>query len=107
MRRVGAKVDHRPMFAHRRDGIDTRAIGELQFTPKHSYRIGNTRGPQREEPLCCARLTEAIRNGARVMVCGGREMARGVAEALEEILAPVGLSPALLKAEGRYAEDVY
>jgi sulfite reductase (NADPH) flavoprotein alpha-component len=42
-----------------------------------------------------------------VLVCGGREMAVGVAAALAEILAPQGLTPAMLKAEGRYAEDVY
>jgi sulfite reductase (NADPH) flavoprotein alpha-component len=54
---------------------------------------------------------EAIRRlmarGAQIMVCGGREMAQGVRDALGEILAPVGLSPALLKVRGRYAEDVY
>ena len=54
---------------------------------------------------------EAIRSlmarGAQVMVCGGREMAQGVREAMDDILAPIGLSPALLKAGGRYAEDVY
>jgi len=48
-----------------------------------------------------------IRNGARVMVCGGRGMAAGVADALADILAPAGLTPATLKAEGRYVEDVY
>ncbi|SLN67438.1 Bifunctional P-450/NADPH-P450 reductase [Pseudoruegeria aquimaris] len=52
-------------------------------------------------------VAELIRNGARVMVCGGRDMAAGVAEALAEILAPAGLTPAVLKAEGRYVEDVY
>ena len=52
-------------------------------------------------------VAELIRNGARVMVCGGRDMAAGVAEALVEILAPTGLTPAALKAEGRYVEDVY
>jgi sulfite reductase (NADPH) flavoprotein alpha-component len=41
------------------------------------------------------------------MVCGGRDMAAGVADALAEILAPAGLTPAVLKAEGRYVEDVY
>jgi len=41
------------------------------------------------------------------MVCGGREMAVGVADALADILAPVGLTPIALKAEGRYVEDVY
>ena len=32
------------------------------------------------------------------MVCGGRDMAAGVRAALTEILAPAGLTPALLKA---------
>ena len=54
-----------------------------------------------------AQLAEAIRKGARVMVCGGRDMAQGVASALEDILAPMGLTPAMLKAGGRYVEDVY
>jgi sulfite reductase (NADPH) flavoprotein alpha-component len=54
-----------------------------------------------------AEVAELVRSGARVMVCGGRDMAAGVAEALAEILAPAGLTPAGLKAEGRYVEDVY
>jgi sulfite reductase (NADPH) flavoprotein alpha-component len=54
-----------------------------------------------------AAVAQAILDGARVMVCGGRAMAAGVAEALTEILAPHGLTPAMLKAEGRYVEDVY
>jgi len=54
-----------------------------------------------------AAVARAILDGARVMVCGGRAMAAGVAEALTEILAPHGLTPVLLKAEGRYVEDVY
>jgi sulfite reductase (NADPH) flavoprotein alpha-component len=52
-------------------------------------------------------VARLIREGARVMVCGGRDMAAGVADALAEILAPTGLTPADLKAEGRYVEDVY
>jgi sulfite reductase (NADPH) flavoprotein alpha-component len=52
-------------------------------------------------------VSRLILQGARVMVCGGREMAVGVADALADILAPVGLSPAVLKVEGRYVEDVY
>ncbi len=54
-----------------------------------------------------AHVADAIRQGARVMVCGGRDMAQGVARALEDILAPMGLTPAMLKAGGRYVEDVY
>ncbi|MBI1418276.1 MAG: N-acetylglucosamine transferase [Limimaricola sp.] len=54
-----------------------------------------------------AALRDLIGQGAQIMVCGGREMAAGVMEALADVLAPVGLAPATLKAQGRYAEDVY
>lgn len=54
-----------------------------------------------------AQVLAMIRTGARVMVCGGRGMAAGVADALADILAPAGLTPALLKAEGRYVEDIF
>ena len=43
----------------------------------------------------------------RIMVCGGREMAAGVSDTLAHILKPTGLTPAMLRAEGRYVEDVY
>ncbi len=36
-------------------------------------------------------VSRLIREGARVMVCGGRGMATGVTEALTDILAPLGL----------------
>ena len=52
-------------------------------------------------------LRELIQLGARIMVCGGRDMATGVQQALTEVLAPLGLTAANLKSEGRYAEDVY
>lgn len=52
-------------------------------------------------------LRGLVTHGARIMVCGGREMAQGVQAALADILAPLGLSPRSLKAEGRYAEDSY
>lgn len=54
-----------------------------------------------------ARVVQLILSGAQVLVCGGREMAAGVAAVLSEILASTGLSIATLKEEGRYAEDVY
>tara|TARA_R110002072_G_scaffold84217_10_gene190913 strand:- start:234 stop:2498 length:2265 start_codon:yes stop_codon:yes gene_type:complete len=52
-------------------------------------------------------LRGLIADGAQILVCGGRDMAAGVEAALADILAPIGLTPALLKAGGRYAEDVY
>ncbi|WP_029057600.1 PepSY domain-containing protein [Stappia stellulata] len=54
-----------------------------------------------------AQVAQLIADGAEVLVCGGRGMAAGVAEALTEILAPRGLSLQTLKAEGRYGEDIY
>lgn len=53
------------------------------------------------------KLGRLVATGAQILVCGGREMAAGVAEAMGDILASQGLSLADLKAEGRYAEDVY
>lgn len=53
------------------------------------------------------RIARLIGEGAQVLVCGGRDMAAGVTDALADILAPAGLTPALLKAEGRYVEDTY
>ena len=52
-------------------------------------------------------LRALIARGARIMVCGGRDMAKGVQGALTEILAPTGLTPGALKSEGRYVEDIY
>ena len=53
------------------------------------------------------RLARLIAAGGQVLVCGGREMAAGVAQVLSDVLAASGLTIAGLKAEGRYAEDVY
>ena len=57
------------------------------------------------------RDTERVRgllaNGAVVRVCGSRAMAQGVAETLDEVLAPLQLSVSALKAKERYAEDVF
>jgi sulfite reductase (NADPH) flavoprotein alpha-component len=52
-------------------------------------------------------VLEAVRQGGRIMVCGGRDMARGVTDALTDILQPAGLTPAMLQAADRYVEDIY
>lgn len=52
-------------------------------------------------------LRNLIQNGAQILVCGGRDMAKSVREAIDEIVAPLGTSAQALKAEGRYREDVY
>jgi len=52
-------------------------------------------------------LRAMVARGAQIMVCGGRNMAEGVRSALEDVLAPLGLTPATLRLQGRYAEDVF
>lgn len=52
-------------------------------------------------------LSALLRRGAQIMVCGGRDMAEGVSQALDMILAPMGLSTAALRSNGLYLEDVY
>ncbi|MFD1009630.1 PepSY domain-containing protein [Oceanisphaera ostreae] len=52
-------------------------------------------------------LQALIAAGAQVLVCGGRNMATSVAEALDQLLAPLELNVQTLKTAGRYREDVY
>ena len=52
-------------------------------------------------------LRDWVTQGAIVRVCGSRAMAQGVAETLDEVLAPLRLSVSKLKAKERYAEDVF
>ena len=54
-----------------------------------------------------AAIREMVARGAQIMVCGGREMASGVREAIDACLAPVGLSVDGLKRKGLYLEDAY
>ena len=53
------------------------------------------------------RLRDLVAQGAIVRVCGGRAMAHGVAEALDAVLAPLRLTVLQLKAQERYAEDIF
>ena len=90
----------REMPVWKAKGRLTRLVTAVSRGPKASYVQDVLRSDAVE-------VTRLIGNGARVMVCGGRDMAAGVADALTDILAPTGLTPALLKAEGRYVEDTY
>jgi sulfite reductase (NADPH) flavoprotein alpha-component len=54
-----------------------------------------------------SRLRDLIRTEAQILVCGGRDMARAVYEALEAVVKPLDLDLATLKSNGRYLEDVY
>lgn len=52
-------------------------------------------------------LRQLLDKGGQVLVCGSRVMAKNIAQALDEVLAPLNLSVATLKAQGRYREDVF
>lgn len=52
-------------------------------------------------------LRQMLEQGGQVLVCGGRAMAKNIAQALDEVLPPLNLSVAILKAQGRYREDVF
>lgn len=53
------------------------------------------------------RIADLINTGAQILICGGRDMGDGVKAVLDDILTPLGLSVDALKAEGRYAADVF
>ena len=52
-------------------------------------------------------IRQLIKEGAQILVCGGRAMAASNKQALDEVLAPLGLDVQTLKLQGRYREDVY
>ena len=52
-------------------------------------------------------LRNQMLRGGQMLVCGSVIMARAVALEVEAALAPIGLSVATLRAEGRYLEDIY
>lgn len=54
-----------------------------------------------------AAIQELVKRGAQIMVCGGRDMAGGVREAIDACLTPLGLSVDGLKRKGLYLEDAY
>lgn len=52
-------------------------------------------------------LRMLMKNGGQVLICGSSAMAGSVRLALDDVLGPIGLSVQLLKAGGRYREDVF
>lgn len=52
-------------------------------------------------------VRQLIQDGGQVLVCGGRTMARYIVHAVDDILTPANITVKMLKAQGRYREDVY
>jgi sulfite reductase (NADPH) flavoprotein alpha-component len=112
-------VPHRPIhlffglrhpdsdFLYRNELASWQVDGKLAHLSIAVSRAGPPQYVQDALRQQAPQVAAAIRQGAKIMVCGGRDMARGVADALADILKPAGLTPAMLKAGGRYVEDIY
>ena len=70
------------------------------------HALGQMR-PQMFSGMFQHKIRMLVRQGAQIMVCGGRDMAAGVRQALDQCLAPLGLSADSLKQKGLYLEDAY
>lgn len=52
-------------------------------------------------------IRRLVADGAQILVCGSIDMALGVRQAVDDCLAPMGLSSDQLRRSGRYLEDAY
>ncbi|MDR6756918.1 sulfite reductase (NADPH) flavoprotein alpha-component [Mycoplana sp. BE70] len=116
---IRANDDARPMhlyFGARDPGSDflyqheiERWLGESRLTSLRTTFSRVSGGSYVQDRLRedAGRLRALVAAGAQIMVCGGGDMAAGVMAALTDILAPANLDPIVLKAQGRYVEDVF
>lgn len=91
------------------DGHLDRALAEGRIS---ELRTAYSAGPQRayvQDRLSqdAQQLRQLVVDGAQILVCGGRNMAEGVRQAFDEMLAPLALSVEHLRAGGRYREDLF
>lgn len=94
-------------FLYREDLTTCMADGRLTELSAVFSRVTDGGYVQDKLATDAQQLAALLRRGAQIMVCGGRDMAGGVSEALDAILAPIGLSTTSLRASGLYLEDVY
>jgi sulfite reductase (NADPH) flavoprotein alpha-component len=94
-------------FFYAKDLADWQAGGRITRLITAASRTTTPRYVQDAVRRDGPEVARLIASGARVMVCGGRDMAAGAADAMAEILATAGLTPPALKAEGRYVEDIF
>ncbi|BBE71793.1 PepSY domain-containing protein [Oharaeibacter diazotrophicus] len=94
-------------FLYRQD-LD-RWLAERRLTGLHTAfsRVATRTHVQDRLEADAETVRTLVAKGAQVMVCGGRDMAAGVAEVIGAALRPLGLTVEALKREGRYVEDVY
>ena len=99
------RIERMRILRHAEEGAAHRAVRRRDARPARVFEA--LAGMQDRLLADAQRLRELVAHGAQVMVCGGRKMAEGVAQAWERILAGSGLSVAQLRTQGRYVEDVY
>lgn len=110
---------HRPVHLYwggRNPNVDflyqselAECLGDRRLTALHTAfsRITGGRYVQSEILANAAPISQMIRQGAQVMVCGGRDMGHEVARAFDAILKNAGTDLASLRQGRRYCEDVY
>lgn len=94
-------------FLYRDDLASCMADGRLTALNAVFSRVTDGGYVQDKLATDAQQLAALLRRGAQIMVCGGRDMAEGVSQALDASLAPMGLSTMALRASGLYLEDVY
>lgn len=94
-------------FLYEEDLRDWQGQGRLETLAPTFSRSGPREHVQDRLRRDASAVARHLAAGAQVMVCGGREMAEGVRATLDDILGARGQSLAALKAEGRYAEDIF
>ena len=84
-------------------------LADGRLTQLHAAfsRVGERSYVQHKIAANSEQLQKLMAAGAQVLVCGGRNMANSVADALEQLLMPLELDVQTLKSSGRYREDVY
>ena len=70
-------------------------------------RVAHGRYVQSEVLAQAAVIGALLKEGAQIMVCGGRDMGEQVARAFDAILRHAGLDLETLREQGRYCEDIY
>lgn len=94
-------------FLHRNE-LEARALdGTLTRLRTIFSRIGSGGYVQDLIAADAADLRAMIDAGGQILICGGREMAEGVRQALCAAFAPLGLDLSTLRQSGRLLEDVY
>jgi sulfite reductase (NADPH) flavoprotein alpha-component len=94
-------------FLYRREMKQWLAEGKLSALITAFSRVGDKAYLQHKIRDDAEVLRSMIAMDAQIMVVGGRDMARDVMAAIDEVIAPIGLDVVRLKSEGRYVEDIY